>query len=363
MIRDSYEACSRSGMPIKHARCFQRVADLLQCVIASRSVGRYATGLIMEGYASKGFHVKAKSCNWGPMAGFVLADPRFTKRGGSIEARGSQRKDVHTALYRYHAGQIQVFISENRRKELEQMHCMTRIGGKINAMRYSAVSPDGARMEFVLKRTMNAPGACGQQLWGVFYGANEVALPSAPDQPTSATGDDLLPVLALVDPMCSPSLTGLYRSAMTGDYDLWAVFPRATVYSPTDADRRPVPRSNRHVVSIREFIRHEDPHMGNITQRIAITVKSALNLAIQRAGYTGGDMVHHSDEAGRPLVSEVELEFIAFIPGQRDAVFIESLDDLKEFFDNVIREYHITFNPGWQVQLGFSATPQGNWEI
>ena len=74
-------------------------------------------------------------------------------------------------------------------------------------------------------------------------------------------------------------------------------------------------------------------------------------------------MVHHSDEAGRPLVAEVELEFIAFIPRESQARFVENLSDLKLFMGEVIRNYHITFNPGWQKQLGFTATPAGNWEV
>ncbi len=52
----------------------------------------------MESYASKGFHVKSKSCNWGPMAGFVLSDPRFTKTGSEREAMEGQRKEVQKAI-------------------------------------------------------------------------------------------------------------------------------------------------------------------------------------------------------------------------------------------------------------------------
>ena len=104
------EACAQSGMPISHARCFQQVANETNCVISSRSVGVYATGLIMENYATKGFHVKAKSCNWGPMAGFVLSDPRFTKRGTSSSAMEAQRKDVQKAL-KANAQETPVFIS------------------------------------------------------------------------------------------------------------------------------------------------------------------------------------------------------------------------------------------------------------
>jgi hypothetical protein len=103
--------------------------------------------------------------------------------------------------------------------------------------------------------------------------------------------------------------------------------------------------------------------MGNITRRVT-GIKDRLNALITAAGYSGGNMVHHSDEAGRPLIREVDLEFIAFIPGQDQARFIQSHDDLKVFLAEVTQlGFQATFNPGWGKQLGFSATPQGSWEV
>jgi len=84
MIRGN-EAVIRTGMPMSHGHAFQQVANARDCVIVVRAVGRWATGLLLESYASKGFHNKAKSCNWGPMAGFVLVDPRFTKGGNPAD--------------------------------------------------------------------------------------------------------------------------------------------------------------------------------------------------------------------------------------------------------------------------------------
>jgi len=80
-------AIGETGMPISHGEVFQRVANQTRCVIASRAVGKWATGLLLESYATKGFHNKAKSCPWGPMAGFVMADPRFTKNPGGKGVR------------------------------------------------------------------------------------------------------------------------------------------------------------------------------------------------------------------------------------------------------------------------------------
>jgi hypothetical protein len=379
LVHDTRRACELSGTPDSHARCFHQVADATDCVISSRSVGRYATGLLLEGYASKGFHVKAKSCNWGPMAGFVLSDPRFTKRGTAAEAREAQRGDVHKAL-KDGAEETQVFISEERRKAVEEAGWMTRAGGTINEMVYTGKPPGGDELRFVLRRTMDGvPGARGKQMWGVFYATGEKALPGRLAKPAAPAGPSfgkpvarpgleapkaaggLEPVMALVDPLCPSSLKGTYRAALTGDYDLWAVFPRAGAFAGRTADRRAVPGSDRFNVGLAEFAKHGDAHMGNVTPRV-IDVKERLNHAIRAAGYEGGNAVHHGDEVGRPKVTEVELDFIAFVPHDRGAYFIHTLSDLKDFFRVVIRDYHITLNPGWQKQLGFATTPAGNWE-
>jgi hypothetical protein len=360
LVHNTRQACELSGTPTSHAACFQRVANATDCVISSRSVGKFATGLLLEDYASKGFHVKAKSCNWGPMAGFVLADPRFTKRGASPDAREAQRGDVHKAM-KEGAREMQVFLTEERRQAVEAAGWMKADGGNIVEKRYTAKSPDGKSMGFVLRRVLDAPGADGRQLWAVFYGQGERALPGTLKGAVKPAGGELLPVMALVDPLCPSHIRRTYRAAMTGDYDLWAVFPRAGTFAGAGADKRPVPGSDRFVVGFGAFGKHEDRHMGNITPRV-IDVKNRLNDAIGAAGYKGGNAVHHSDEAGRPKVTEVELDFIAFVPRDPNAYFIKTLPDLKDFFRVVIRNYHITMNPGWQKQLGFATTPQGNWE-
>lgn len=368
MLHNTMMACEESGMPLLHARCFHRVADETGCVISSRSVGKYATGLLLESYATKGYHIKAKSCNWGPMAGFVLSDPRFTKRGVSPDARDGQRRDVHSAIVKEHAGETPIYISEERRIELVVRKWMKRDGGTINELQYTAEppAPQGQRakeMRFVLRRMLDGvPGARGKQMWGVFYGAGETALPSAPNLPNrpGASGA-LLPVMALVNPHCPAGVSGTYRAAITGDYDLWAVFPRASRVQPRGIDQRAVPGSERFVLPLADFARYGDPELGNITSRVR-DVKNRLNMALRAAGYLGGDAVHHGDEAGRPKVTEVELEVIAFVPGDSNAYFVKTLGDLKDFFRVVVRDYSITLNPGWQRQLGFSATPAGNWE-
>src|SRR5262245_52204859 len=139
------EACQLTGIPELHAEAFQEVADATRWVIASRAVGKYATGLILESYASKGFHNKAKSCNWGPMAGFVLIDPRFTKVGGSAEGQKEQAKALEHAFHEK-ASAVPVYISDERLQWLEKNVKMQAIDRGNSRRIYTASSPWGLAM-------------------------------------------------------------------------------------------------------------------------------------------------------------------------------------------------------------------------
>ncbi|MEM9090447.1 MAG: anthrax toxin-like adenylyl cyclase domain-containing protein, partial [Cyanobacteria bacterium P01_F01_bin.53] len=71
------------GFPPKVSRAFQKAADELNCVIWSRVPGKACTTLIDEGYNLKPFYVHGKSCDWGPMAGFICQLPALNKSGTS----------------------------------------------------------------------------------------------------------------------------------------------------------------------------------------------------------------------------------------------------------------------------------------
>ncbi len=353
-----------TGMPHEHAVCFQAVADQTGCVISSRAVGKYCTSLLLEGYATKGFHNKAKTCDWGPMAGFVLSDPRFTKRGASRDAMQAQTTDIRSALAA-HGSETPLYVTDGRRKELEVyapagLGCIHRAGGSINEMLYTAAPPAGGQMRFVLRRTFDAPGASGKQLWAVLYGPGETQFsPDVTRGDLRSTAERLLPVMAMVDPDCPARVRATYRAATTGDYDLFAVFPPADQYNRRGLDRRRVPDSDMHRI---KDMSAEDPHLGNITARIA-QVKNLLNAFISGAGYAGGDCVHHSDEAGRPFVSSIEYPFIAFVPNMPGAYAVCNQGELREFLGLLRFRYYVTFNPGWHRQLGIQATPAGSFEV
>ena len=350
-------AITRTGMPEEHGQVFQRVADSLQCVIASREVGRWATGLLLESYATTGFHNKAKSCPWGPMAGFVMADPRFTQNPAISGQRGDLQKAVNSG-----GSEVQLHISDERRMDLEgPLGRITRSGGNINELIYTAQNPSGGSMQFALRRTMDVPGANGKILWAVFYARGEVRLSNDWRSPNQPGDGDLLPVMAMVDPACPREVRTTYRAATTGDYDLWAVFPRREEYSRSGADRRMVPGSDRFKQGLNTFIASEDPHRGNLTPRIA-QIRNAINAGVRERGYRGGDVVHHSDEAGRPMVSNIDFPCIAFVPHE-EPFCVGDVGDLKTFLASLRHQYVLGLNPGWHRQLGIGVSMGGSYEV
>ena len=96
----------------------------------------------------------------------------------------------------------------------------------------------------------------------------------------------------------------------------------------------------------------EHPGRGNITLRIEDTAVR-LNAAIARRGYTGGNMVHHSDEGGRPFIDDIDLPIIAFFPNNATSPFgIESLFDLSVFIRVAHQRNYVTIvNPAWSGDI------------
>lgn len=348
MIIRGQRACQMTGIPETHAVAFQAVADVTECMISTRSVGKWATGLIEEGYASKGFHNKAKSCNWGPMAGFVLADPRFSK---ALDIH-AQARDLQNAA-NYGANEVPLYISDDRRRFLIANDRMRIVVETENTHYYWANSVAlGRDFLFVLKRAKNLSFATGV-MWSVNYAYSEGRMRWKDVQLEHALQSGslhYLPVLAIRDPGCTIPIHD-YRAATTGDYDLFAIFAQARHYRPDDLDRRLVaPRELTARIRRGDAATGEDPHLGNMTPRIR-AIRDLLNRAFREAGYTGGNMVHHSDEGGRPCVTEIDLPVFAVVPGEREPYCLAEVPDLREFISDTLRGYAPVFNPGWMEGL------------
>lgn len=376
-MKKSASARKLAGFLPEHAAAFKEVAQQNNCIIMCRAPGIFTPGLVAEGYASKGFHTKAKSCNWGPMAGFVLLEPRFSKIGLTKEGLKKQQDYVQNALMNG-ADPIPLFISDNRLNWLETSKFLKRynpdrqpLGKKGNRTIRFQPTLLGCKGDYIELAqnyifTLRERVITNETFWAVYFQEND--------------RKEVKPVKALRDPNWKETPlvqnnTGLnvidrgggqvpqHKKATTGDYDLFAV------WSPPQINRNELLRqvSSKDLNSNSDLGLKCDPELGNISPYVE-NICNQLNIAIRRVrwgnaryGYRGGNMVHHGDEAGRPFVDDVDLPFIAFFPPKQcdipgaegnTTVAFESVKEFRTLVDAAIKwKYQVELNPGWIKEL------------
>ncbi|HEX4878287.1 MAG TPA: anthrax toxin-like adenylyl cyclase domain-containing protein, partial [Limnobacter sp.] len=74
------KAIEQSGLVPSHVAAMQTIASRFNLILMFRPVNRLSTGLLAEGGVAKGMHIKAKTSDWGPMAGLIPADQALSKK-------------------------------------------------------------------------------------------------------------------------------------------------------------------------------------------------------------------------------------------------------------------------------------------
>jgi hypothetical protein len=431
-------AANLVGFAPHHEQAFQQVADEWNCVIMTRETGWVCQQLIVEGYGSKGFHVKSKSCNWGPVAGFLLEDIRLTK----TKDLKFQYKEVQARFqYQPENWRVPLVLSD------ERVGFLSRHQERFNILEWREIPPtsiaitaarpayetlpdeatsaeaklyreivetttrippdkksdaipstsDPLLLKFILVKTATG-------FWEVYFAPGQKVCQKA----TSPSPVKLIPVMALTDP--GNWIPG-YKGAITGDYDLFAVFAHieskagSVKYEPDQLDLR--------IASIGTGSRFEEghPEYGHITQRLLLLIHE-LNKAIYQQDVgevykklygtllspakteeakkladwvwlndevikdSKGSlsriekpiempkeiinalppirkMVHHADEGGRPKAPGIEFPLIGFVPSRKSAFGISNLDELRIFLTAISDlGFRLPINPSWREALG-----------
>jgi hypothetical protein len=348
------------GMPMAHTHAFRAVAMTERCVISSRELGRVCTMLVAEGYDSKGFRIKSKSCNFGPMAGFVCRNPLYSKKGAAYAE--TQEKDTLKALkdkdhVGWRANVEQICLSEAR---VQWLRTTVATGGAMyinarpfandpNVMVGTFTPPGGAKTVYLLRRELRN----GDRVWALYTTVQPVDTTPVLER-TAFDNLSPVPVEALVNPYPAYPV-GHYKNCVTGDYDLFGVWPRVAEYEPRGEDRR---IAGMGAGGNAQIIAWEDQKLGNLSNRVHL-VGQLINSRLPAApGAIGGtrEMVHHSDEGGRPFVTEIELPVVAFVPlpnGMIEMVGIDSVAGMRTFVQ-LCRTigFQPILNPGWRGVLG-----------
>ncbi len=244
------------GMPASHAESFKAIAKREDVVILSRAPGPTCRQLLEHGYDTKGFRVHAKSCDWGPMAGFVMRDPRLNKKGLANEA--FNRKEHAEALEdKNHAGwQASVTplkIYPEQLLWLQQKGLIRLEPVKGNTHFFDGVATHTTAIHF--NYIVVSKQEQGQNVWGIYVNNSALvrftqevgALPRSYYMP-AVFGTRYEALLAMTNPLGHASWPrGDFRNAITGDYDPFLVWPTNRDYDPNGRGLpqhpTPLPRS------------------------------------------------------------------------------------------------------------------------
>lgn len=168
------------------------------------------------------------------------------------------------------------------------------------------------------------------------------------------------PLLALSNPHRPYAAEETYRNAVTGDFDLFAVWPRLG----RDAEFRVRVGGMQPGVDL-DAQKHRiyDAEAGDAIGRVAGNISSGLYLVGQMLNSVMADprsnvqvnRVFHSDEGGRPGMATVDSS-VAFTPSGEVHSFADGAVDFPEFILRCDAERFVVFlNAGWIEPLAATA--------
>jgi hypothetical protein len=345
------------GMPMEHLRAFLTASTGQKCVIMVRATGPTCNGPLAEGYDTKGYRIHGKSCDWGPMAGFVMRDPRLNKYGMGKAKFNREKHDE--ALNLDHEGQgwkassTPLKISDQRVAWLTGQGIISPVakGGRMDGM---ASHPSGVKFYYSLIRDLANPA-----LWGVYFDNTRIGQKWMQEKGSTVVyyhpkwGPSYEPMLAMTNPPDYRQFPGEnYKNAITGDYDLFAVWPFSGQYNPNPYgdDHRPLgtvkgsvgqdERDNVDHLERNFTVGGQGTKLGNITPRIYF-ICQLINSIV------GRHVLWHSDEAARPYLDDVDLPVLAMTPAGNH-IGIENILDFKAFISFCLREgIHVSLSNAW----------------
>jgi hypothetical protein len=410
MIEGQKAACELTGFVIDHADACEKVANRMGCIILFREPGLAAQGLIAESYGMKGFRIDTKSCNWGPMSGFVCVDPRLSKRrDGSTSYAARNREWTKEALDPHGHINTKFFATPSAEERLtwvadtmpivlSQQRIEDLTAGRAGLSPVSLVRNKGGSFSGVSEQTFTGgektvtlpwrlvPAGQSRAKW--LKGAAKhyvLCVDRSPisfqqEYPEGATpvpftgpdGDSYEAILGMINP--GTKERG-FKACITADYDLFSIWPsgndamggmhkltRILGIDGGQGGKMPagVPRTS--TVDTRQQADGEKEHyrFGDVSPRV-MTIKTLLNTAIMAAGYQGGNAIHHNDEAGNFALAKGSLAeclpLIAFVPPIGDSPggtkALQSVGD----FGQLVREaraggYQVVAKPEWLKEAG-----------
>ena len=118
-------AISASGIVPSHVTAFMAVARAADSMILVRGVNPDSTALIEENYATKNLHVKGKSADWGPQAGFICEDQELGKGEGNVAEIQRLNGEIAKSFSHAFSLPVPLIVSEARLQDLRDKGMIT----------------------------------------------------------------------------------------------------------------------------------------------------------------------------------------------------------------------------------------------
>ena len=333
----------KTGLVPAHLIPLQRVASEHNCIIGIRPVDKLATALIEAGHPTKGFHIKGKSASWGPQAGFICVEQRFSKlENASPERIAKFNLQTQACIAEGHAAAVPLEVSQSRLHALFEQGLIDKLSPENSrgVSHLRASGPGGERYAF---EALRLPGNGEARYLISHRGAPlEVLAPHAEAR------------------------------SFTADYDLMVIAPHVSDLGPED--NLQVPDVSHQVFRQRlenyrtlpehaalrqdyddpaSFYRKSDGEIGNASER-ARRMIGVLNQALVG---DGEKVVHHATDSANP-VTDPESNYPATFAlpckiGRFEPLcIIENKDDLAELVMQAKNAgYHVPLNPLWEKEV------------
>lgn len=274
------------GMTEEHRGQLEQLAGKRGEVIIVRPVSEFAQQLIEEGHPTKSLHMKGKSSDWGPQAGFIPVDQSLSKIADPEKAKSSSQTvadmlEKHRALTPGAPGNpsqiveaTPLVLTGERIASLESGNQLARVGSETDGtLRLRATGPDGVQQEFLAKPTTDGKFAVSRILDG---GGTEPLMVVGTKLPGDA-----------------------HATALTADYDVLAVCPPLSDYGMADRVKGP------------------NADLGNVSSRLEDFISDAVS---ELETGQGRQTVHHGPDTHNPY-ADLDGDFrngaamTVFLPG------------------------------------------------
>jgi hypothetical protein len=284
----------------------KRAAESLGEVIVFRSTGPWAKRWLARKYPSKNFHVKGKSSDWGPHAGFVPFDGSYSKVGYDAEKAAKGTKANLEGLDSRFASKAPpvLTLQELRMQQTEASAGRTPIARAV---------PIAGSDDLVLFAAMSGGGldAVPFRALKLLDGRFEIrAFPLG----TRKSAEELAHMVGFPLEVMTSNEVGAKNMPMTGDYDLFAVCPPAGDYMGQTL--KPITKKGIRLVGAEPFPDFTFPTMSMLDKVIDPTLhtggtESTNYDAVRRKGYETGRARERGDASGpvlRPDLPAIEAE-------------------------------------------------------